>query len=60
MSMKVFGVDESFLTVFACERILFRVFGDLVIFEMLFAVEAFRALRAFVEWVIYVLCFVLF
>lgn len=58
--MQIFGVHESLLTVLARERILLRVLRDLVVFEMLLAVEAFRTLRTLVQRVIHVLRFVLF
>lgn len=49
MPVQVFGVHESLLTVFARKRILLGVFGDLVVFQVLLAVEALGALRALVQ-----------
>lgn len=58
--MQVLSVHESFSAVLARERILLGVFGDLVVFEVLFPIEALAALGALVQRMIDVFGFVLF
>ena len=60
MSMQVLSVHESFSAVLARERILLGVFGDLVVFEVLFPIEALAALGALVQRMIDVFRLVLF
>jgi hypothetical protein len=58
--MQIFGMHEAFATMFTHERKLFRMLADLMVFEVLFAIEAFIALSALVQRMVHVFGFVLF
>jgi hypothetical protein len=49
MSVQIFGMHEAFATMFTHERKLFRMLAYLMVFQVLFSVEAFIALGAFVQ-----------
>lgn len=57
--VQVFGVHEALIAMLTTKRILFRMFGYLMIFEVFFSVEAFVALAALVQRMVDMLGFVL-
>jgi hypothetical protein len=59
MPMQIFGVNEALGAVLARERILLGVLADLVVLEMLLAVEALAALAAREQRMVDVLSLVL-
>jgi len=60
VSVQIFGMHEAFATMFTHERKLFRMLADLMVFQVLFAIEAFITLGTFVQRMIHMFGFVLF